>query len=325
MRNILVVDTDVVMRNTLSRLMKGAAGVITILEAESAEAALGIVSRVKIDMIIAGFRIAESDSLRLIAHLQKHNPEIRLIVMSEVSSDTLQAQIEQLSVDSVMEEPIDSAKLAEMIFRDLEIDYGGKIRGVSLSSFLQMMELEGKTCRLNIRKNHKTGDLYFLEGDLWAAETGEIAGKDAALAIIKWDDTIIDIDYTPFNREREISLPLMSVLLESRRIEDENDTGPVDKRQNERFACAVDVEYDIEDWSYGGRIRDISLGGVYIETKQPASLDQEIMLTLNTPNMERHCTITGKIVRRDPKGIGVRFKALSLLQMRVVNSLISAN
>ena len=55
MKNLLVVDTDVVMRSTLSRLMRGTAGVITILEAESAEAALEIIDRVKIDMVIAGF------------------------------------------------------------------------------------------------------------------------------------------------------------------------------------------------------------------------------------------------------------------------------
>ena len=47
MKTLLIVDTDSVMRNTLSRLIKGMAGVFQTLDAENAEAALDIISRVK--------------------------------------------------------------------------------------------------------------------------------------------------------------------------------------------------------------------------------------------------------------------------------------
>ncbi len=47
----------------------------------------------------------------------------------------------------------------------------GNIEGVTLSSFLQMLEMEHKTCIVNVTAGAETGRIFFLNGTLIDAET----------------------------------------------------------------------------------------------------------------------------------------------------------
>jgi twitching motility two-component system response regulator PilG len=96
--------------------------------------------------------------------------------------------------------------------------------GFALASFLQLINLEQKTCTLIVKSKDKVGYLYLQEGELINAETGGMEGEKAATRIISWKDTeteIKDICRT----ERKVNTPLMNILLNSSRLEDENGLG----------------------------------------------------------------------------------------------------
>jgi len=82
----------------------------------------------------------------------------------------------------------------------------------------------------------------------------------------------------------------------------------------------VAIDYDIRDWTYQCFLRDISLGGAYIETEQTIEVGQPIVLTLNSSE-NRQSTIDAVVVRKDEKGIGVQFKALDAKQKEVIQKL----
>ncbi len=107
--------------------------------------------------------------------------------------------------------------------------------------------------------------------------------------------------------------------MKSKRIQDEKRDSGKKLRQHERSKCVVSIEYDLEDWSYMSIVKDISLGGAYIEIDQPVQEGQEIILSLSTP--ERHCQIMAKVVRRGTNGIGVKFEALTPLQSQMIKDL----
>jgi len=71
-------------------------------------------------------------------------------------------------------------------------------------------------------------------------------------------------------------------------------------------------------------MRDLSEGGAYLETDQPVELDQQLVLTLFSSMLEQSCAIKGIVVRRDKKGIGVRFEDLISKQKHVIRSLIES-
>jgi Tfp pilus assembly protein PilZ len=82
------------------------------------------------------------------------------------------------------------------------------------------------------------------------------------------------------------------------------------------------VDYDTNDWTYQSLLRDISLGGAYVETSKPMTVGQRIILTLSTHRPERSCTVKGVVVRTDARGVGIQFDDLSLKQRQVIQGII---
>jgi Tfp pilus assembly protein PilZ len=54
--------------------------------------------------------------------------------------------------------------------------------------------------------------------------------------------------------------------------------------------------------------RNISAGGLFVETISPIEVAQEIKLVILLPNYERPIKIVGEVVRVTDRGIGVKFK-----------------
>ena len=210
--------------------------------------------------------------------------------------------------------------LTKRIFTELQIDYGGQVRGIHLSSFLQMLELEGRTCTMSISTKGKNGFLYMIEGALIDARYEQLDGKAAALQILTWENVIIDLDYAPVVRPRKINVHLMAVLMESGRIVDEAKSGRKNQRLHDRFDCLVAVDYYFSDWTYHCFLRDISLGGAYVETEQAIAAGQKIMLAISAPNLP-HCSIEGVVARRDAKGIGIQFETLTHQQTQIIDEM----
>jgi c-di-GMP-binding flagellar brake protein YcgR len=106
--------------------------------------------------------------------------------------------------------------------------FGGKLLGISVPSFLQMIELEQKCCTLRITYQGKTGYLYIKNGELIAAEANGLSKEKAAYEIISWDEPVIEVKDTLPAKEKEILQPLMAILVEAYRLRDEklNDTRP---------------------------------------------------------------------------------------------------
>ncbi len=325
MKTVMIVDNDPIMLEIIASLLRDHGIFFRIIKVESSAKALKLIDKVAVDLVITGLRVPEENSIHFIQKLKDSWPEISRVVLTDVVSPTLKSKIDQLGVSAYLEEPINMDSLTELLLDELKIAYGGRIRGISLSSFTQMLELEGSSCFLRVRGNRQTGELFFSKGELVAAKLGGLEGKKAAIDILGWPETMIDIDFTPFEREREINIPLINLLLESHKAEDERQIKNAEMRHYPRYDCHITVDFDISDWSYEGVVKNISFGGVYIETHHPVTVSSEIMLALTSLDNWRHCTIKGMVVRRDSQGIGVVFQGLSLYQQQVVQSYLKSN
>ena len=79
-------------------------------------------------------------------------------------------------------------------------------------------------------------------------------------------------------------------------------------RKHTRRAWKVAVEYSTGDLVMRDYIKDISSGGVFIETKMPLAIGQELNLKFPLPNYQKLVKVAGEIIWTSPKGIGVKFK-----------------
>lgn len=111
--------------------------------------------------------------------------------------------------------------LTEATSEKIDASVRGRIQGVSLSSFLQMSEMEGSTCTLQVQAGNRTGTLHLLNGSLIDAESGSLKHRDAAYAILSWEETEIDIQKPSGRKKNEINLPLMHLLMEALKKKDE--------------------------------------------------------------------------------------------------------
>jgi Tfp pilus assembly protein PilZ len=95
-------------------------------------------------------------------------------------------------------------------------------------------------------------------------------------------------------------------------------------REFPRLSCFLAVDFASEGRSYRSCIRDISAGGVFIETAHLFEVDQEIALcfTLSEANETLPFKIKGAVTRIYPDGIGVRYKNITKYQREIINALL---
>ena len=100
------------------------------------------------------------------------------------------------------------------------------MKGISLPSFLQVVELERQTCSVEVKSQGKRGYLQFQGGVLVHALAGSSKGEDAAYDILAWDDPEVDVDTQPNAVEPSIDASVTALLLEtSRRIDEQSRDG----------------------------------------------------------------------------------------------------
>ncbi|MFA5905614.1 MAG: DUF4388 domain-containing protein, partial [Desulfobacula sp.] len=101
----------------------------------------------------------------------------------------------------------------------------GRISGVNLSSFLQMIEMEQKTCTIKIFTKKDVGRIFFRNGSLIDAVTRRLNHLEALYAILSWENIVIEVEKNVSGKQDEIKLPLMHILMESARHLDEAENG----------------------------------------------------------------------------------------------------
>lgn len=325
MNNVLVVDNDQTMLRTLTSLLQSQGAFLNVLAASSGSEALTVMRKMPVRLVITAIRVPELDGFELVARLAREYPATKVIVMINEAKPLLRARIKQFPSAVYLDQNHDLSMLTKRVFTELQIDYGGQVRGINLSSFLQMMALETRTCTLKISSKDQVGFLWLAQGELIAASSSQISGKKAALQILSWKNVFIDIDYTPRRVTREISMPLMMLILESGQMDDELRSESRNKREHERYELLVALDFDIQHMTRHCSLRDISLSGAYIETDHDVAMGDTITLSLSSPALKSSCTVDATVIRKDRSGIGIRFQLSSPHQSRMVQTMIDGS
>ena len=78
------------------------------------------------------------------------------------------------------------------------------------------------------------------------------------------------------------------------------------RRKYSRKTYFMEVNFATPDSASSGYIQNISSDGLFVETKEPLSVGQHIILSFRLPSSKEHIKINGEIVRISPQGIGVK-------------------
>lgn len=83
--------------------------------------------------------------------------------------------------------------------------------------------------------------------------------------------------------------------------------GRRDLRKHGRKGCKRPAAIAVGGNRYEGIAKNISDGGVFIETPATVSVGQEVSLMISFFSFEDPVSITGKVVRTEPLGLAVKF------------------
>ena len=320
MKTILFIEERPYVRENFIKLLTGPGGFFKVVTAGSAVEAVDLLGMIQVEVVIAGTKMTPKE-MGILDNLLREHKDTKLIVLAERNSK-LAKFVKAFEYKIQFELPVDVNLLLEMIMSEFGIDSGGQLRGISIAAFLQMIELEDKSCTVQVSSGGKKGVLYCLNGDLIDAEIEDLVGKEAAFAILGMENPMIVFEYQLAERESRIEVPLMSLLLESGRIKDESPEEKNEKRRYKRFNCALKVSFAYEEWTHQGEISNISLSGAYLRTKGPFSVGRPITISFFSQSLDKGCQIGGVIVRRDAEGLGIEFGAATINQMAILRTVI---
>lgn len=223
-KRVLIVDDD---QEMLLSLEEGLSKYDETFSITTAQDGLGAVETLKnstISLVVTDLKMPRMDGFSLLSHIMQHYPEIPVIIITGYSTSEMERLAREGGAIGYIAKPFMIDDLAKRIITTLrkEAD-GGTLHSVSSGIFLQLMEMEEKTCtvRLIEKSSGKQGILFFLEGQLLDARCDSLRGEAAAYEIFSWDDVSLSIQNSCPQKERRIYRDLQAILLDAMRLKDE--------------------------------------------------------------------------------------------------------
>jgi len=223
MKNVLIVDDE----ETLLMIMVGRfedySDRFNVLTAGNGKEAVKILETETVDLVVTDLKMPEMDAIELIAYLSSKFPSIPVIAASAYCTPDIQEKLKGMGALQVMDKPVNFDLLAQAVLKGLEQSHeGGSLNCISLNSFLQIIEMEEKSCMLEVHGNaDQRGFFYLIHGELHTADCGDLEGEDAAYEMLSWKDPELFLRNLPREKpEKKIQKPLMSVVMEGLRRKD---------------------------------------------------------------------------------------------------------
>jgi DNA-binding response OmpR family regulator len=224
MKKVLLVDDDREMlldlKANLSRRLDG----VAVLTAGNGRDALECLRSQDVALVVTDLKMPEMDGLELLAAIGQTYADIPVMVMTGIGTPETERLARQGGAFDVIAKPFSAEAIASrmnaMLYRQSE---GGTLHNVSSAMFLQLIEMEQRTCtlRLEYPPTGAQGILSIDQGELFDARTGDTQGVDAAYEILTWEPVSMVLQNSCAARENRIQKKLCQLILEAARRRDE--------------------------------------------------------------------------------------------------------
>lgn len=244
MKKVLVVDDDHGFLLSLQAMCRERVDVFEVVTAGNGKEALAVLASQPIHLVVTDLKMPEMDGFELVSRMSRLKNSVPVIVMTAFGTPEMEDRLMDLGAFQYIEKPVDFELLLQKIKDGLAAGAKGHVSGVSLSSFLQLLELDRKTCTIMARAGSRIGLLFFKNGSLINAYAEPLTGLDAAFEIISWDQAEIEIHNFCRNRKQTIDAPLGFILIEGARMSDERGENPIQADGGEdEFAQLEELDF----------------------------------------------------------------------------------
>ena len=225
-KNVLLVDDDTEMLHALKEGFKRYLESFAVLLAEDGVQALEVLKQNIISLVVTDLKMPNMDGCELLAHIMQHYPDIPVIIITGYSTPEMEQLAREGGAVGYIAKPFLIENLARQILITLRKESeGGTLHNISSGMFLQLIEMEQKTCtiRLEEKASAQKGILFFRDGELLDARVNKMQGEAAAHIIFSWDAVNLSIQNGCALKENKIHSDLQPLILEAMRRKDEEE------------------------------------------------------------------------------------------------------
>ncbi|RPI80069.1 MAG: response regulator [Desulfobacteraceae bacterium] len=224
-KKVLIVDDDQEMLLSLNDGLEKYNESFSIIMAHDGQSAIDKLKATPISLVVTDLKMPKVNGFAVLSFIMEHYPEIPVIIITAYGTPDLEKRSQEGGAVGWIEKPFMVDDLAKKIITTLRKESeGGTLHGVSSGMFLQLIEVEQKSCTIRLldKNSGQNGVLFFKDGELLDARTNNLQGKDAALDIFSWDNVTLSIQNDCPIQEKKIQGELQAILLDAMRIKDEN-------------------------------------------------------------------------------------------------------
>jgi len=169
--------------------------------------------------------LSDMSGLRLLDDLRKYNSSALVILTTKSAEKDIITRAFRAGVLDILEKPLDPefliTKIRDFLARE-DRDLSGNLQMMSLASIIQINCEERNQAQLSLTHPGKEGTIFFKDGEMVHAETGDLTGEDALYALLGWDAGTFQVKMGVEPKTRTIDKAWSGLLLEGMRRIDES-------------------------------------------------------------------------------------------------------
>ncbi|HUT69167.1 MAG TPA: response regulator [Desulfatiglandales bacterium] len=262
-RRVLIVDDDREMLLSLKEGLERYFESFRVLTAEDGMIAMEMLKKKTVSLVVSDLKMPRMDGFSLLAHIMEYYPDIPVVIITGYSTPEMERLAREGGAVGYIGKPFMIEDLARKIMATLRHESeGGTLHSVSSGMFLQLIEMEQKTCTIRLvdKASGNRGVLFFRDGELFDARVGSLQGEAATYRIFSWDEVNLSIQNACPQKEKKIQADLQAILLDAARLKDEADeeTKPatvVEEREGPEDTSKTEQKSEGSDSTEGIKVR----------------------------------------------------------------------
>ncbi len=225
LRKVLLVDDDPILLTAMEAGLSSFHHSFEVIMANDGFEAVKILEETAVSLIVIDLVMVRMDGISLLQHVREHYPDISVIIISAMEIKVMQELASGDDIAGYLSKPFDINSLGQMILTPLKDESrDGIMHNITPAVFLQLMEMDAKTCTIRIldKMSQKGGILYFLDGILLDVRIGRQTGIEAACTLFTWDEVSIFIKNSCAPRDNTINSGLQPLIMKAAGMKDES-------------------------------------------------------------------------------------------------------
>jgi CheY-like chemotaxis protein len=203
-----------------------------VLSARDGEEAARVLASAPVDILVTELVMPVMDGFELLNYVLAEHPEIEIVVMGETEMGRASQALCEGRVCRFLSKPVAADDLIGVVRDILARPAKGRLSGLSLPGFLQLLNVEERTCSLRIKARGHEGRVDMSRGQLVNAFCDGVEGKPALFETLNWVNPEIEVEEPREDVPRLIEERLPSLLLEAALEHDERLSAVVSKAQH---------------------------------------------------------------------------------------------